>query len=109
MTPTFSTARLRGHRNGRLREIHDVAVRLGISDAEYENIESGRLLPGEEMISRIAHVLDVPVEQLHSAPGTPYVEDYADAVLRYATPMTEEDIDRAARAILRVGRPAVAE
>lgn len=98
----FSPARLRGHRDGRRLSVHEVADRLHVADRVYEQIESGERETNGVVVQRLAQILDVSETELYSE-GATYEDDYASAALQYATPMTDADIDRAAKAIHRVG------
>lgn len=101
----FSLARLRGHRDGRRLTVHEVAERLHVADRVYEQIESGERETSAVLVQRVAQILGISETELYSE-GATYEDDYADAVLQYATPMTDADIDRAAKAIHRVGHTA---
>lgn len=98
----FSPARLRGHRDGLRLSTHEVAYRCTFGDSIYEQIEAGEREVTHLVAQRLASALDVPLAELYSENAS-YEDDYADAALQHTAPMSNEDIDRAAKAIHRVG------
>jgi transcriptional regulator with XRE-family HTH domain len=99
----FSRARLRGHRDGQKRPESAVAEAAGLSAAEYQLIELGRLRPTEGQELALADALGVPVDELHYAGCVPedYGRHYIQAVLQYGAPMSDETVQRVAGVLRR--------
>lgn len=104
----FSRARLRGHRDGRKLSEAAVAEAAGLAPSVYTQIEIGRVRPTGPQLDRIAAAVGVPTDELCSAEPLDYDLDYAEAVLQYVAPMSDEDIERVAAALGRARRAVTA-
>lgn len=94
----FSRARLRGHRDGLALSQEEVAQRACLLHTVYNGIENGSIQPSLAHVESLARALDIPISELEGA-GT-WEREYVDSVLRYAAPLSTEDVDRAAEALI---------
>lgn len=98
---TFSRARLQGHRHGRGLTVRRAAHRAEVAEALIEQIEAGEHMPAPTLVRQLAAALQVPVSELASPEGTDYFTDYSEAFLGHLPPMSEADLNLAARALHR--------
>ncbi|HTF52206.1 MAG TPA: helix-turn-helix transcriptional regulator [Pseudonocardia sp.] len=89
--PSFSGDRLRGHRNGLGRGLADVAEKVGCTVEELESFEAARGEPTPELLAAIAAELGQPIRELH-ARNSVGQDDYMDAVLSHADPLSDDDL-----------------
>jgi transcriptional regulator with XRE-family HTH domain len=57
--------RLRDARIERRKKQHQLASLIGVATRSIEHYESGNVVPSDEMLVRLAGVLDVPYQELH--------------------------------------------
>lgn len=93
----FSRGRLRGHRHGQALSAGEVADHAGLSTERFHDIEFGDITPTAAEVEALALALRLLPSELYGEGE--WVAEYIDSATTYAKPMTESDIEAAARAI----------